>query len=235
MPPRNNILDLALNAIKEVGVEGPWTGEYVGTYQTAVHLTPSLGKGGHALATVFRPVGVLHDGCQDRIQRARAASVTPNTTLRYSLEARKHGKGAGAIELHGHSHVVRHRRVSRMELLLEGRWADEDPDILRSTHLGSLGVVARELSPHLRGLLYNHKYVVPYYSLSNDNAISRSVTVMLLVWGLEDGYRPTEDLAHDLDVSHSRTHPLDMDSGMWSNAKKAHFIVPGYAGASYTD
>lgn len=208
-------------------------GSYLGTSKTAVVLTSHNAAKGHALAFTFRPVGVLYDERQDNIRDALEASQAPNKVMRYSMDAKKFGKGAGAIEVRAHAHRVQDQ-VSKMRLVQDALWADESQD--ESQDLGSMGLVPRELASHLRFYLYECPYVVPWYSL---HGISKSVTVMLLVWGI-----PVERIAHQttsgtlsqaVDASYFRTRPVPLENGNWEEAVKAHYIVPGYAGRSSSD
>ena len=123
------------------------------------------------------------------------------------------------------------RKNSRIGLITS-EWVDDQGDA--PTDIGGVGYVPRELSPHLRPLLADHPYIIPYYQTSDESEKIRSLSLVLMVYCLS---RDLVDhiagrLVEDYKLASARTNLVRWKAQSLRDSK---YIKPGYAGISLTD
>jgi len=189
------------------------------------HGTDGVGR----LTMFFRPTGVTYDDRPQTIDIIRRKHTVANTTFRFSLEMRKHGRGSGGLEIFAHEVKMREAPTDRLNLLLNTTW-----DVVKTGEdIGSIGWVPREMNGYYRRLLADHNYAFTHYAVTPFvDQRTPSIFLCLSVWGVDAGLvESMPDIAEDYDLVSSRTN-----ISRWGGGKmvKAWVIPAGYGGEIIT-
>ncbi len=179
-----------------------------------------------AMALNIRPTGIVYEDRQKVVTKLLELSRVAGASFRFSFEMRKTGPVTGGMEIFAHHHQEGGRIRSRLSMAMDGKWAVTDEE---GVLVGSLGFVPKEVSHHLRTLMINHPYSVPYYQLCKDTEHTLSISIILLIWKLDSDYMRHLKLrfATDYEEAAHRTNLLRWDRNTYKEAK---LPANGYGG-----